>query len=361
MKQKFYFIAVLLLISISNLKSQTYVDTSLRNSIYEGGTIASPFAYALDDGDLVQFKSGWCDCLDFLDDEHLSFSGVNTAILIDSFNASIERRDRIPDNDVDTIKYNTTSLKAGHRYEWIMIGHNLSRVVGGTSLMCRLYDSYLNKFDTLNLNGADTVQFQTDSNIGSINQYRFMAIFKDPIVPDPIIILPVNFVSINASNLAGSIFVSWTVEKEVNIKKYVVERSMDGKSFNDVGSIGAGELAYTFVDESAGAGINYYRIVSVDYSGNIIYSKIVSVVKDAESAFVVYPNPVKYKELNVRMGKSGNYSLKLLSIDGKTMLNYSIINASTSIVKLPNTVTPGLYELQVNDGIKIINKKILIQ
>ena len=62
---------------------------------------------------------------------------------------------------------------------------------------------------------------------------------------------------------------------------FVIERSTNGYSFEEIGQVMAlgtvyGPQGYGFKDNSPLNGANYYRLKQVDYNGNYMYSPIVS-------------------------------------------------------------------------------------
>jgi hypothetical protein len=109
------------------------------------------------------------------------------------------------------------------------------------------------------------------------------------------IVLPVKFLWVNVKRKNNIHQVSFSVANETNNTIYVIERSADGSFFEKAGTINiaastANTATHVFIDAQPLSGINYYRIKQVE-NNKFYYSATVS-IKDNNTAFAVYPNPV---------------------------------------------------------------------
>jgi len=170
--------------------------------------------------------------------------------------------------------------------------------------------------------------------------------------------LPVKFGKVSAVSLTkNSNKVSWTSLTEVNVSKYVIEASANGKTFIAKGSVNAyGASQYSYTDLEPSVGVTYYRIKAIDRNGEITYSAIVSVKSNgiATELLSVYPNPVQNKSLSVVLNTaSGNYTLSLTSVLGQTIMS-KVINhngeSANYTVELPTSVKAGTYFLKMENG-----------
>jgi hypothetical protein len=90
----------------------------------------------------------------------------------------------------------------------------------------------------------------------------------------------------------------WTTLQETNTAEFVIERSTDGANYTAIGTVTAGgntttESKYQFTDKQLAAGINYYRIKSVDKDARYNLSPIRSVNNtDNDFTISLLPNPV---------------------------------------------------------------------
>jgi hypothetical protein len=93
--------------------------------------------------------------------------------------------------------------------------------------------------------------------------------------------LPVDLISFTGNSMNDKIFLEWVTASETNNDYFVVEKSEDGISFNDIAFItGAGNsnntIQYEFVDESPYE-TSFYRLRQTDYDGVYTVSETISV------------------------------------------------------------------------------------
>lgn len=110
--------------------------------------------------------------------------------------------------------------------------------------------------------------------------------------------LPVVLVRFSATPHSGKILLEWNSATEQNNKGFEVERSADGRSWNNLGFVpGIGTTvevnSYSFWDEKPVAGPNHYRLKQTDLDGRFVYSPIVRVENEADgrSGLRLFPNP----------------------------------------------------------------------
>jgi hypothetical protein len=171
-------------------------------------------------------------------------------------------------------------------------------------------------------------------------------------------VLPVQFKNITATLKQNGTEVKWNVESEFDIQSYVVEKSMDGRTFAPIGTVIANNnSSYTFNDASIlSNNIFYYRIKIINLTGSVKYSNIVFVKQNSGNDVVIYPNPVK--DVLSIAGLKGNSSLKFINTNGQIVLQQSTTASSLTIEM--KDVKPGIYMLQVyRDGNKQISKTII--
>ena len=182
--------------------------------------------------------------------------------------------------------------------------------------------------------------------------------------------LPVVFSNISTKSTRSTTVVNWSVVTESGIIQYNIERSGDGNNFTAVGSEPATGHAgnYSFTDEQPLAGVNYYRVVAVSTTSELMYSAIVKVNITGENppSVKVFPNPVTNGHFNIEITNepAGNYGIQLLNEAGQLVYQTQISNAggvSTQSASLPNTLTPGYYQLDIitPKGNRVTNKIII--
>ncbi|UAY51398.1 T9SS type A sorting domain-containing protein [Ferruginibacter albus] len=108
------------------------------------------------------------------------------------------------------------------------------------------------------------------------------------------VVLPVtlNNFTVNAVNEKN--ILNWNVSSESGYTSYIIQKSIDGNSFTDIGTLKAKNAAavktYSYTDESFMEASLYYRIKIVDVAGDIKYSSVVSVKAPITSVIKVINN-----------------------------------------------------------------------
>ncbi len=112
--------------------------------------------------------------------------------------------------------------------------------------------------------------------------------------------VPVELISFYSETINNKVILSWLTASEINNKGFEVEKSeSDSQVWQRIGFVhGNGttteEHSYTFVDFTNEPGYYFYRLKQVDYDGSFEYSKIVCVIIERPSVFLLlqnYPNP----------------------------------------------------------------------
>jgi hypothetical protein len=129
------------------------------------------------------------------------------------------------------------------------------------------------------------------------------------------IVLPVELISFDAKPKDDNVVLNWSTASEINNNYFKVEKSIDAKYWEGFQIVsGAGNSTvqndYMTIDDSPSPGINYYRLMQVDFDGTIAYSPTVAVEINSSNVFYVMPNPALDKAELV-FGNSGKQKLQL--------------------------------------------------
>ncbi len=145
-----------------------------------------------------------------------------------------------------------------------------------------------------------------------------------------------------------SVLLHWSVYLEVNNRGFFVQRSLDKKSWSEIGFVtGRGdateEKQYQYIDIHPIEGRTYYRLKQIDFDGHSSYSGIVSVLYTSDYEKIkIYPNPVS-DILSIDMGENPDDTpLNIYGPNGKL---YKIIDPSP-MDKIEVQVSgwePGIY------------------
>ncbi|MBO9701183.1 MAG: T9SS type A sorting domain-containing protein [Sporocytophaga sp.] len=202
---------------------------------------------------------------------------------------------------------------AGGTWQWVKVPANVS-VPAGTNYRIEYAEPAPNNHDMSWYNGgmtwgttyASSVKFvgpmsgQPASSVPGMWRWAISAGTPCARVPVKAIydcILPVEFLNITAKGAKNGVEISWSTAWENNSNSFIVERSVDGISFQKIGTVKAGGNTslvsnYSFVDKNPVSGVVYYRVTEVDNDGSQTLSKIVA-VNFENLFFAVYPNPAK--------------------------------------------------------------------
>ncbi len=163
-------------------------------------------------------------------------------------------------------------------------------------------------------------------------------------------VLPITLQSFSAQNDEESIVLNWRVSAELNNDYMVVEKSLDGGNFYEIGRVeGRGTATspfeYTWVDRDPHTGPNYYRLRQVDTDGKQQLSKVILANKEGYIRLFVYPNPTT-DYLQVRTTEEViNSGLHLMDMSGrKILLQWTGGNGMYETI-LPSHIPAGLYIL----------------
>jgi Secretion system C-terminal sorting domain len=186
-------------------------------------------------------------------------------------------------------------------------------------------------------------------------------------------ILPVTISSIKAYEKNAGIQLDWTVHSEMNISRYEIERSTDGRSFATIGQVAAANTNavknYSFFDANPLSGTSFYRLRNIDIDASSKYSNVIRVsLERGEKDITVYPNPVTNGIMSIQSADllKGNYNLTLYNLVGQKVYSYSFNHSGGAInhtIQLQKRYTTGVYKLVVNNkvGDIVMAKQIIIQ
>jgi hypothetical protein len=183
--------------------------------------------------------------------------------------------------------------------------------------------------------------------------------------------LPVNFISIRAFEKQAGVGVEWKVASELNIDKYIVERSGDGTLFNSIGQANpinntANLITYNLLDAKPLTGNNFYRISAVNKDGRIKYSPVIRIYMDKGTKdFAIYPNPVtKQDQLNLEFQDlpKDTYTLTMFNQEGQKVMNQIIQHEGGNGMQTISLqkIAIGTYTIEVrNQNMRFVKKLIV--
>ncbi len=177
-------------------------------------------------------------------------------------------------------------------------------------------------------------------------------------------LLPVavfNFKAVKQNN--NQVKLNWQVSKEINIKEYVIEHSVNGLLFFEKGKVtSAGLDNYQFISNSMVAGINFYRLKITGTDGHISYSEICRLNAEKENTVMVFPSPAT-TVINITVSTpviNKPATITIVSMDGRVAMQKNI-NAMGQIETVAvSNLANGKYYVSISIDGTVINKPILI-
>jgi hypothetical protein len=162
--------------------------------------------------------------------------------------------------------------------------------------------------------------------------------------------LPLNLLQFTVTYKNEEAILNWKTSNEINTHSFEIERSVDGKSFNKIGTEKAKNNTEIQNYQFADATINnmddkniYYRLKQFDLDGSHVYSKIIALAIKDRNNITISPNPVStIAKLNI--GKENeliNTKMMLYDLQGKQIEEFDI---QDSIEQINLTNLPkGMY------------------
>lgn len=173
--------------------------------------------------------------------------------------------------------------------------------------------------------------------------------------------LPVEFLSIDARWEAADAVVEWEVGDFSNLRHFIVDRSVDGGTFMEVGT--------RLSDESSGNGATFsfndtqanrlegqqlkYRVRGIDFDGSEVRSDVRE-LRLSGTAIVAWPNPFETTfQVSVQLDEAQNLQLKLVNPLGQVISQTSQRGQTGNNVISPeglDGLAPGIYFLDLQVG-----------
>ncbi|RYZ48651.1 MAG: T9SS type A sorting domain-containing protein [Sphingobacteriales bacterium] len=170
--------------------------------------------------------------------------------------------------------------------------------------------------------------------------------------------LPVKLMSFNAARAQSVVLLEWATASEKNNAVFEVERSRDGRTFEQIGKeAGNGNTnsvhKYSFRDGQPLADITYYRLKQIDFDGKFEYSPVRAVDGGARSLEPVkaYPNPTSgLIRVELPEGTADDATVTIVSVTGQTVFSGTARSISSNQQIDMGRFTSGMYILNINSN-----------
>lgn len=151
---------------------------------------------------------------------------------------------------------------------------------------------------------------------------------------------------LNVKDFAMGNLLNWATSKEINHKKFIIERSTDGIDYYKIGvtepKASSAKTAYSFLDISANKGRNYYRLKEMNDDGSYQFSIVAIANMSLNNNFTVVsvspPNADGKLEMVINSKKINEINYEIRDLENnvyyteKQKLNDGINIVSLAIV-----------------------------
>ncbi len=154
-------------------------------------------------------------------------------------------------------------------------GQNANRFTRMNECGCSLDETFNSNTGTSANNTVSALHLQPDGKIllgGIFTSFNNLAANRFTRINGDDIVLPIILQEFTARTQERKIMLRWSTGSEQNNSHFSVERSADGKLWDELAQVpGAGfsskPIDYQFTDERPANGLNYYRLFQTDFNG----------------------------------------------------------------------------------------------
>jgi PKD repeat protein len=188
-------------------------------------------------------------------------------------------------------------------------------------------------------------------------------------------VLPVMLKQFDGYYNNGKSELNWQTETEANTDHFIVERSIDGSHFTEIGNVQAKGLTsrslYNYYQLNdpllniQSAKRFFYRLKIVDKDGSYTFSKLVITTRpDGDKVqVIVYPNPVlRNTSLQIMKANNNRSLIEVFNSMGQRVyarrMAASLYNAS---VEIPSSWSSGVYMIRVSDNKESWSRPVTIK
>jgi len=171
----------------------------------------------------------------------------------------------------------------------------------------------------------------------------------------------IDLVSFNGKATEQGNRLDWTSASEFDSESYIVERSVNGTDFSEIGTVRVAGNSnvkndYFFVDNDVKSNITYYRLVELDRRGDKkVVTDIVSITRESNPWAIDRISPIPATEfINVDINSidEANYTLEIYNVAGKLMRTTEG-NVTTGVNSLNINISDlpiGTYFINLTNG-----------
>lgn len=185
---------------------------------------------------------------------------------------------------------------------------------------------------------------------------------------------PVELLEFTATPNGSVVDLEWATASEYNNKFFSVERSVDGRLFQELVRVsGQGTTSqltsYQEIDSNPVPGYSYYRLRQVDLDGTFTRSDVVEVFFDPEAVELglqVYPNPTSYERgftLQYDSQEAQKLAFEMYNSNGQLVFQ-QLVDADRGRNELQiktGVLSPGVYHLRLFNDSQSESSQVVIK
>lgn len=177
-------------------------------------------------------------------------------------------------------------------------------------------------------------------------------------------VLPIELISFYGERVNSKIELNWKVATEQNVNYYLVEKSLDGTSWEVISKVTASNkiyasnLTYKTTDYYPIQGVNYYRLTNVDMDNSRGSSAIIAIEYTGDSN--IFWVEQTDEELIIHQKNNKNEGFELIDCSGKSVWNSTDGNDPDNIRVSKQDLAKGMFILKGKSGYKSSHSKVII-
>jgi hypothetical protein len=164
----------------------------------------------------------------------------------------------------------------------------------------------------------------------------------------------------------------WTTATELNNSHFEIQRSRDGREFENLGKVqGAGTTSlkqeYSFVDRNPYDGKNYYRLKQIDFDKKIQYSKVILLESNTSTtlSMTVWPNPLTEDRVFLSIKgaeKDIPLTISITDLTGKILIKreFTYQQLQSNIELDVSSLAGAIYIVTTAQGLKTLKSKLIV-
>ena len=210
----------------------------------------------------------------------------------------------------------------------------------------------------MNFKNINSLLYKNGSISTGDGMTRHTCIYFKPFFADWIVLLPVNLLSFTAREQSNGVLLNWSATNEQNIKKYTVQKSIDGKKWKDVRTLtsaGSTNVSnYNVTDPEKNNFLVYYRLKHSNNNGLGTYSKVIVIGSSKTAGKAFLHNTLFTNSINLQINAfvADVYQIEIYHSTGQKIIQKKTIvrsGVNNTTLALPSTLSAGMYLLTVKD------------